>query len=168
MAAAPLHTPAQARDSLRTRGFAVIPDVFSAVECQRVAGIAMNIAAREMSATPDEAFTVDRDDHGRIAPRKIDYPFLKDARFRDFILDQRLQQLVAHALGRPGYLMRDQLFCKPPRFGTAKPYHQENASLFYQPADEMIVTWIALDDASEANGCLHVLVSFPPEDGHLT
>lgn len=157
MVVAPVLPANQAQHSVRTRGYAVVPDVFTPTECARIADIAMRVASEQMAKAPDEAFTVDRDDQGHIAPRKVDYPFLKNPDFRAFILDERLQTLVALALGRPGYLMRDQLFCKPPYFGTAKPYHQENASLQYTPPEDMLVTWIALDDATEENGCLRVV-----------
>ncbi|MGH3620264.1 MAG: phytanoyl-CoA dioxygenase family protein, partial [Sciscionella sp.] len=123
--------------SVRERGYAVVPHLFSSHDAHRIAQVAMRIASSELAANPNEPFTVDRDAHGHPAPRKIDYPFLKAAAFRRFVLDHRLQHVVNAALGQRGYLMRDQVFCKPPRFGTAKPYHQENASLHYQPADNM-------------------------------
>ncbi|MGL5825720.1 MAG: phytanoyl-CoA dioxygenase family protein [Nocardioides sp.] len=157
MVVAPVLPANQARGSIYTRGYAIVPDVFSAAECSRIADIAMHVASQQVAQAPSEAFTVDSDDQGRIAPRKIDYPFLKNADFRAFVLDPRLQEVVTLALGQPGYLMRDQLFCKPPQFGTAKPYHQENASVGYTPADDMLITWIALDDATEYNGCLRVV-----------
>lgn len=143
--------------SVFERGFAIVPNVFSTNVTQQIADVAMHVASAELAANPDESFIVDRSASGRLAPRKIDYPFLKHESFRSFILDERIQELVNTILGKQGYLMRDQVFCKPPRFGTAKPYHQENASLLYRPADKMIVTWIALDDATEENGCLRVI-----------
>ncbi|WP_067721689.1 phytanoyl-CoA dioxygenase family protein [Nocardia yamanashiensis] len=147
----------QARSELFERGFAVIEDVVSREDAARIAEVAMEVAAAEMAKDPNSPFTVDRGGDGEVAPRKIDYPFLKHPEFRAFASDPRLSELAAGLLGEPGYLMRDQLFAKPPFFGTPKPWHQENASLGYVPADGMIVTWVALDDATADNGCLRVI-----------
>lgn len=146
----------QARSYLYERGFAVIENVFTTQDVARIARVAMEVAGREMATDPDSPFTVDHGD-GAIAPRKIDHPFLKHREFRAFALDPRLSGLAAAVLGEPAFLMRDQIFAKPPHFGTPKPYHQENASLGYSPANAMIVTWVALDDATPDNGCLRVI-----------
>ncbi|WP_051028831.1 MULTISPECIES: phytanoyl-CoA dioxygenase family protein [Nocardia] len=138
-------------------GYAIVPAVFTPAEAARIAEIAMTVSTHEMRHSRD-GFTVDRSADGTAeAPRKIDYPFQKHAEFRAFVLDPRLTELAAAVLGGPAHLMRDQLFCKPPGFGSAKPYHQENASLGYEPPEAMIVTWIALDDATADNGCLRVI-----------
>jgi phytanoyl-CoA hydroxylase len=139
------------------RGWAVIPEVFSEREADRVSAAAMRVSAAELAAHPGERFTVDASPSGELQPRKIDYPFLKHARFRAFALDPRLASLAAAFLGRRAYLIRDQLFCKPPGFGTEKPYHQENAALLFDPPGDMLVTWVALDPASEDNGCLRFI-----------
>ncbi|WP_051023347.1 phytanoyl-CoA dioxygenase family protein [Nocardia pneumoniae] len=151
-----------ARDQVYERGYAVIPDVFTAADTAPVAATAMQVGLHEMQRDPSP-FTVDHGTDGLRRPRKVDYPFQKHPAFREFILDRRITDLAAAVLGEPAYLMRDQLFCKPPHFGTAKPYHQENASTGYQPADSMIITWIALDDATSENGCLRVI-----DDSHRT
>jgi ectoine hydroxylase-related dioxygenase (phytanoyl-CoA dioxygenase family) len=53
--------------------------------------------------------------------------------------------------------MVDQALLKPPRFGSAKPYHQDNYYFRCQPDDEVITAWIALDDVDEQNGCLRYI-----------
>lgn len=150
------HALDQARTHLRQHGYAVVPDVFTHTDIAPITEIAMQIGLQEMRRSHDP-FTVDRSETGLLHPRKIDYPFQKHPDFRAFILDPRIIDLASTILGCPAYLMRDQLFCKPPGFGSAKPYHQENASTGYQPADNMIITWIALDAATADNGCLRVI-----------
>lgn len=145
-----------ARTQVHQHGYAVIGDVFTAGETAALAQIAMQIGAHELQRSQDP-FTVDHDGNGHAAVRKIDYPFQKHPACREFILDPRITSLAGAVLGEPGYLMRDQLFCKPPYFGSPKPYHQENATTGYAPADSMIITWIALDDATAENGCLRVI-----------
>ena len=46
---------------------------------------------------------------------------------------------------------------KPPEFGSAKPYHQDNAYFLCQPADDVLTAWIALDDVDVDNGCLRYI-----------
>ena len=147
----------QDRARFLAHGYAVVPDVFAPEETANVIEAATRVSEAEMRANPDDPFTVDRDETGRTAPRKIDYPFLKSEVFRAFILDERLQRIASVFLGESAYLMRDQLFCKPPEVGSAKPFHQENANLGYAPADGMLITWIALDEARLDNGALRVL-----------
>jgi hypothetical protein len=50
---------------------------------------------------------------------------------------------------------------KPPRVGSEKPWHQDNAYFRVTPLDQVLGVWIALDDATVENGCMHVL-----PDGH--
>ncbi|MFD6972556.1 phytanoyl-CoA dioxygenase family protein [Streptomyces sp. NPDC059949] len=65
--------------------------------------------------------------------------------------------LVAGAAGGPGELINAFLWAKPPVVGSAKPWHQDMA--FAPPGfaarEQGIVTiWIALEPATERNGCL--------------
>jgi len=82
---------------------------------------------------------------------------LRHADFRRFATDERLRSLVQQVIGKPVYLMTDQIFMKPPRFGSAKPYHQDNAYFRCHPDDEGLTAWIALDDVDESNGCLRYI-----------
>jgi phytanoyl-CoA hydroxylase len=53
-------------------------------------------------------------------------------------------------------LFRDALMMKPPRHGSAKPYHQDSAYWQIDPPD-LVSAWIALDDATLENGCMRVI-----------
>jgi ectoine hydroxylase-related dioxygenase (phytanoyl-CoA dioxygenase family) len=46
---------------------------------------------------------------------------------------------------------------KPPTCGTAKPLHQDNYFFECTPHDSVLTAWIALDDATLENGCLHYI-----------
>ena len=59
-------------------------------------------------------------------------------------------------LGPDIKLLNDQMLCKPARFGSAKPYHQDSAYWPIEPM-ELMNMWIALDDATPENGCLRYL-----------
>jgi ectoine hydroxylase-related dioxygenase (phytanoyl-CoA dioxygenase family) len=46
---------------------------------------------------------------------------------------------------------------KPAWIGSEKPWHQDNAYFKYAPLESVVGFWVALDDASADNGCMHVL-----------
>lgn len=121
------------RRHFREHGWVAVPDVYGSDEVDAVARLAADISSAELARAPEPSYTVDASGDGRLAPRKIDWPFLKHEQFRRFVLDPRLRRLVEALLGPDPCLVRDQLFMKPPRFGSPKPYHQENAPLLIEP-----------------------------------
>jgi phytanoyl-CoA hydroxylase len=136
-------------DEYKANGFVVVEGVFTVAEVEAIAELAikhvdMIIKPREAGAPPEA--------------RKVGQPFLKDAKFREFVLDARLTSLVSELLGgKKALLATDQIFMKPPRHGSAKPYHQDNAYFCATPIDDVITAWIALDDVDEENGCLRYI-----------
>lgn len=143
-------------DHYREKGWVVINDVFDAEEVDRVRDIAMDIGNEIVQGT-DNVYLADKAADGTIAPRKIDAPFHKSEVFKRFVTNPRLSQIVGELMGVEPLLHSDQIFMKPPRFGSAKPYHQDNAYFECTPADHVITAWIALDDCDEANGCLRYI-----------
>ncbi len=145
-------------ESFRQRGWVVVEGVFSAAEADAVAELATRLCDEELAtAGASSSDAADYSADGRAIPRKLIKPFLKHADLRAFALDRRLQSLVDRLIGKPALLGSDQIFMKPPRFGSAKPYHQDNAYFLCEPADELITAWIALDDVDESNGCLRYI-----------
>ena len=70
---------------------------------------------------------------------------------------------VLNALIGPGFhRFQDMALIKPPRIGSIKPWHQDNAYFAVTPLDQIIGVWIALDDATVENGCMYVIPG-----GHL-
>jgi len=51
----------------------------------------------------------------------------------------------------------DQLFCKPPRHGGVVAWHQDYSYWTRTKPIAHLTCWIALDDSSCANGCLHYI-----------
>jgi len=143
-------------DQYWRNGWLVVEEVFTREEAEAIAQLALTVSQAEL-ATATAGYLADRADDGQLAPRKIDRPFRKEAAFRRFILDARLQSLIEQLLGAPPLLVTDQIFMKPPRFGSAKPYHQDNAHFLCSPADHVITAWVALDDVDAENGCLRYI-----------
>ncbi|CAN5833527.1 hypothetical protein BH10CHL1_BH10CHL1_14350 [soil metagenome] len=138
------------------KGWAVADDVFTKAEVEKIAHLALQISQAELTKAGDR-YVADASADGELAPRKIDRPFWKQADFQAFILDQRLVEMLSTLLGASPLLATDQIFMKPPRFGSAKPYHQDNFYFQCQPADHVITAWIALDDVDAENGCLRYI-----------
>jgi phytanoyl-CoA hydroxylase len=138
-------------------GWVIVASVFSTSEVESIACLADRIGQAELSDDPTSRVTVDRSPTGRLAPRKIDWAFPKHPAFRSFVLDERLREILTSIIGRPVYLVRDQVFLKPAVFGSAKPWHQDQAHLQVDPLDHAIGAWIALDDVTEDNGCLRYI-----------
>jgi phytanoyl-CoA hydroxylase len=75
----------------------------------------------------------------------------------------RIQGVVKSILGETVELYQSMALIKPAGGGVEKPWHQDNAYFSVQNLDQVIGTWIALDDATVSNGCMHLL-----EKGHRT
>lgn len=136
-------------------GWLVVNDIFTRDEATDVADLAWEICSREIA--DGTTSSLDRGDDGEQLPRKLEQPFLKHERFKQMALDERLVAALTDLMPEPPLLARDQLFMKPPRFGSAKPYHQDNYYFRCSPPDHVITAWIALDDVDEQNGCLRYI-----------
>ncbi len=148
-------------DHYWSKGWVVIEGIFGRDEADRVAEVLLGIAERERESAKD-GYNLDISENGEQAPRKVNEPFVKDALCRKMLLDARLTGCIEELLGRRPLLFVDQAFLKPPRFGSAKPYHQDNFYFRCRPDDEVITAWLALDDVDEENGCLRYI-----DESHL-
>ena len=64
--------------------------------------------------------------------------------------------------GKAPRLFQDMALIKPPVVGREKPWHQDHAFFDFTLDTRFLGVWIALDPATLANGCMHVL-----DRGHL-
>lgn len=148
-------TPEEISD-FHHHGWIVREAVFNPQEVQSIAELAAALSRQDLQQDAASDLT-DHTSDGQRVPRKLNSPFLRDPAFRTLALDARLRELVQQLTCKPPLLMADQIFLKPPRHGSAKPYHQDNAYFECEPAEDVITAWIALDDADEENGCLHYI-----------
>ena len=87
--------------------------------------------------------------------RKLDDPVFHRAAFRTLAMAPALVEAVEQLIGEGVTLFFSQVFCKPPEVGGPKPVHQDNFYFAPSDTDALLTTWIALDAATEENGCLH-------------
>lgn len=68
-----------------------------------------------------------------------------------------LVSILEKLLGGEVEMFQDMALLKPPGIGREKPWHQDHA-YFNLPAGTPVVgVWIALDEATPENGCMHFL-----------
>ncbi len=68
-----------------------------------------------------------------------------------------IQRILTRLLGEEPHMIQDMALLKPPHIGREKPWHQDMAYFRWGPPEKIIGVWIALDHATAANGCMHVL-----------
>jgi len=87
--------------------------------------------------------------------RKLDNPVFHRNAFRELAITSVLVEAVEQLIGAGVSVVFSQVFCKAPEIGGPKPVHQDN--FYFAPSDTnaLLTTWIALDAATEENGCLH-------------
>lgn len=75
----------------------------------------------------------------------------------DALWNPRFTRPASQLLGGAVRFWHDQLFCKPPRHGGAVAWHQDYS--YWKRTGPMahLTCWIALDDSTEENGCIHYI-----------
>ncbi|MBV9865660.1 MAG: phytanoyl-CoA dioxygenase family protein [Abitibacteriaceae bacterium] len=69
----------------------------------------------------------------------------------------RICGVIESLLGAGPLMFQDMALIKPPFIGSEKPWHQDDAYFSVVPLDAVCGVWIALDEATVENGCMHVL-----------
>jgi len=95
----------------------------------------------------------EREDH----VRKLSW-YVEDSQpLRAAAMAPRLQRALDQLLGRGRLLFQDMALIKPPRIGSAKPWHQDAAYFRVSDPGLIVGVWIALDAARRENGCMEVV-----------
>ena len=83
--------------------------------------------------------------------------FDKSDLVRALPFEAKVVEAVGQLIGDPFLLHLDQMFLKPARHGAGTAWHQDNA--YFKIADPLRGTamWIAIHDATLANGTLHLI-----------
>ena len=103
-------------------------------------------------------------DASRLAPAEREFAIRK---YMDFCADapslqaaafsKRLHAVLDQLLGEGRVLFQEMALVKPPRIGSAKPWHQDAAYFRITDPGLVVGVWIALDEALRANGCMEVI-----------
>jgi phytanoyl-CoA hydroxylase len=138
----------------RDGGF-VLRDAFSAAE------VAAVVAAIDPLEAETEAFLATRPEgrYGIARAREITFrPHLveQSAVLRAFSRHPVLADLAHDLIGRDVRLYWDQSVYKKPEAAVEFPWHQDNGYTYVEP-QQYLTCWIALTDATIANGCPWIL-----------
>ena len=87
--------------------------------------------------------------------RKLDNPHHHRESIRKLARDARLVSLVESVIGGGVSVYFSQIFFKPPEGGGPKPAHQDNFYFGPRDPEALITAWVAFDDATVENGCMH-------------
>jgi ectoine hydroxylase-related dioxygenase (phytanoyl-CoA dioxygenase family) len=95
-------------------------------------------------------------DYPREAITFVKNPILASPAVRAFLTDEPFRAIAADLLGGVVRLYWDQGVYKKPGKGPEFPWHQDNGYTFTEPL-AYLTCWVALTDASEADGCPWVI-----------
>ena len=149
-------TPAQV-ESFRRDGQLIVRDLFGAEPIDRAkADLAQWDAEFRATLTDEEREWYLEDPSDPSSPfRKLDDPVFHREIFRELAMHSLLVEAAEQLIGAGVSVLFSQVFCKAPEVGGPKPVHQDNFYFAPSDTDALLTTWIALDAATEENGCLH-------------
>ena len=96
-------------------------------------------------------------DDRRDAIRKI-FKFVDhEPRLKAMAVHVGLLDVLSQIMEDTPRLFQDMALVKPPRFGSEKPWHQDCAYFNLPEGTAVVGVWIALDEATAENGCMHII-----------
>jgi phytanoyl-CoA hydroxylase len=105
----------------------------------------------------DALSATESDDQILARVRKAAYYETEHPFFAELVESPKIKGIAEALLGEEAVLFQTMALVKPALIGSEKPWHQDNAYFKYAPLDRVLGFWVALDDASKDNGCMHVL-----------
>ncbi len=84
-----------------------------------------------------------------------------DPRLHALAYHPGLQAVLTRLLDDTPVMFQDMALIKPPRIGREKPWHQDKAYFNLDLRESVVGCWIALDEATVENGCMHLRPDMP-------
>lgn len=90
---------------------------------------------------------------------ELDTPHFRDPRLLEFLLDERVLDLVQLFIGENIGLFSSHFISKDPFKGRATPWHEDSAfwKIHFDRFDKIITIWLAIDRSTRENGCMRVI-----------
>ncbi len=147
----------------REQGYFTVEGLFTAEEVQSVREEIPKIVARYpdvpkelVQIEPTVASGEKTPESFELGVRKLSRMARHNAFFRNLAFHPKMVNIARTLLGPDIVLHQGQLLMKPPHFGGEKIWHQDNAYFRLEP-NHVFGFWVACDDATVENGCMHVL-----------
>ncbi|MCG8648711.1 MAG: phytanoyl-CoA dioxygenase family protein [Pirellulales bacterium] len=149
----------------RQSGHLTVAEVFQAAEVRQMLADVEDWSqqfVREL--TPEQrSWYAEKQSGSQTVLRKLDHPVFHRDVFRKFAASPKLVGMVEQLIGPGVNVFFSQVFMKPPEVGGPKPIHQDNFYFGPDHIDATLTAWIALDEATIENGCLHYGEVHQPE-----
>lgn len=152
------------------QGFLPLGRLLSADEVAALCDRADDLA---LGRLVNPAVQMQRDTGGRYedlpeAVDRFDDATLRYRKIQGLEHDDRYARLLAHPVVRavtarqygphaPVSLFRAMVMNKPAGQGTVLPWHQDGGDVWSLDRDPLVTVWVALDEATAANGCVQVV-----------
>jgi phytanoyl-CoA hydroxylase len=134
----------------RRDGFIAIDSILEGEDLARLRDAVAAAVEQENAPTPPGHT---KSSYEQIFIQKVNL-WRRHAVVREFVLCKRFAHLAARLCGRPVRVWHDQALFKLPREGAKTPWHQDAHYWPHVENGEQITIWIALKDATTANGCM--------------
>lgn len=142
------------KDEFEVNGYALARGLFGADEVERLREHYM--ALRRRGSYPGDVVGVQADsrDPLRRYPRMAQMHRWDDLSLQ-WLIDDRLDDVMITLLGRSPYAVQTMIYFKPPG-SRGQALHQDNFYLKAEPGT-CVAAWMALDPVDRENGCLEVV-----------
>lgn len=154
------------RDQYQALGFLSYAHFLSKDAIQNVKQSLIDIAERD-TLPPEVQLQFEHEARGQIdhltTQERMDYvrKFMifahLDQRIQNVMNDPDLLAIVRELLQGEPEMFQDMALLKPPGIGREKPWHQDHAYFNLPEGTPVVGVWIALDDATPENGCMHFI-----------
>lgn len=153
-------------DQYWDQGYIVVPEVLSVDEIELYKKRAREIALGDYPEEAKKRVIKDvRVAKGLIPPPedpekglwKFTNPDRFDKTFADYMSTPKLLDAVEDLIGEDILAFLLMFIYKPPRLEAVHPWHQDAYYFPFEPHDQVLGTWIPLDDAHKDNGTLSVI-----------
>lgn len=145
-------------------GYLVIADFLSAQQLQAVrteiarvqeeqAGLTRDTGGFNLEKVGGDTFNVDAPALRPGMLRKIQGAVFYLASVKEVFTTGKMLDCMEDIMGPELYYHSSKVMFKPANGGAAKPWHQD-AAYWRQFAPKQVTVWIAIDDATEENGCI--------------
>ena len=96
---------------------------------------------------------------GSLRSDELDTPHFKNPELLDYLLDDRVLDLVEPLIGPDIGLWSSHLICKEPFAGRATPWHDDSTYWEgrFDRGDGIVTIWLAIDKVDRENGCMKLL-----------
>lgn len=151
-------TPAQVAE-FHERGYLAIPSISSPAEVGLLREVFVRLFAAKAGRDEGAHFDMVTHDDDTDAPPKLPQiinPVNYAPELRQTVFRANAAAIARQLLGPQMTAAFEHAILKPARHGAATPWHQDEATRADANFDyEQVSIWMPLQDATEANGCLH-------------